>query len=679
MRQTYKGKKKPLHYYLWAPINQYVPLTHKAFPIRPPVFSPECLKWVLRPCRGNARRPLLKPCTYWAPMHIRRPECGYVPKQQYKMVNYRTPMFIPGNCPCVWPCTRRFDHIQRCRIKVEKHEQKMDRMDMAGDPALDTVLKIQENYAYQLCRSMSLAMSSNTLLPIGWIPIRVENLKPNQQITSGRNYYGISKRETGNETSKVIPKIKRITLKDKTKHKRGHHHHHKHHHHRHHHHDELKKHTLPDELEVDQNILQRKKRDIDNGIDDNGDGEQGVLFISFDPETHDDDPDESENVDGNGGGNGGGSPREGGNNAGYVGKRCPMWHYKSCGRSLPPEDLVSAEGDHEKPGTSIETDTVEDEEETEYFRRKRRVRVRREEDDVDPSVAASLTFSFDEGRSYKEGEGSFETEDPIESGISSEGGEGGVDGGSGSPSKKNSSDANGGGAREICNEWYVTEEDCMPETPVTDTKGTAGRNAYDDKEVVKDICPGGADFPCFLRRKKRDTSEDILLIGQQPHLRPFTNHNNYGPFKKHEKEKQHNKRTRRSEDDKESVSVESSSHSSSIENDDDYDSYESHLRRQKKSEMDSRKIFVNRIRFRKDTSCRCDWPCLPFYDAINKCYDDNGRLLVNSAGKPVVIHRSYRKYQRDPVVCINFADSDEIFCKIKSNPVRNSQRIVPYV
>ncbi len=46
--QGVTGQKR---YFLWAPINQYVPLLRKAFPIRPPIFAPECLKFVLMHCR----------------------------------------------------------------------------------------------------------------------------------------------------------------------------------------------------------------------------------------------------------------------------------------------------------------------------------------------------------------------------------------------------------------------------------------------------------------------------------------------------------------------------------------------------------------------------------------------------------------------------------------------------
>lgn len=50
-KQGVSGGLKPIRYFLWAPINQYVPLLRKAFPIRPPIFAPECLKFVLMHCR----------------------------------------------------------------------------------------------------------------------------------------------------------------------------------------------------------------------------------------------------------------------------------------------------------------------------------------------------------------------------------------------------------------------------------------------------------------------------------------------------------------------------------------------------------------------------------------------------------------------------------------------------
>lgn len=61
----------------------------------------------------------------------------------------------------------------------------------------------------------------------------------------------------------------------------------------------------------------------------------------------------------------------------------------------------------------------------------------------------------------------------------------------------------------------------------------------------------------------------------------------------------------------------------------------------------------------------CDWPCLPFFDKVNKCYDEKGNVIVDQMGWNKIGMRSFRKDQRDPVTCMNFVETDEIFCKIK--------------
>lgn len=119
------------------------------------------------------RAPILYPCTYWAPMPIRRPECGWNPNKVSKLVNYRPSHFKPGNCPCVWPCTRHFDPIQRCRL-TNKETLEPDLIHSNGEPWSGSDIIIQDILVAQLCRAMKLSMTVDKTIHIGWTPIRVD-------------------------------------------------------------------------------------------------------------------------------------------------------------------------------------------------------------------------------------------------------------------------------------------------------------------------------------------------------------------------------------------------------------------------------------------------------------------------------------------------------------------------
>lgn len=107
-------------------------------------------------------------------MPIKRPECGFNPSAQSHIVNYRLPEFVPGKCPCTWPCTERFDPIQRCRVTLNETEKVLDPIHSDGEPKNGREIIMQDYLALQLCRGMKLALTVDTTIPIGWVPIRVD-------------------------------------------------------------------------------------------------------------------------------------------------------------------------------------------------------------------------------------------------------------------------------------------------------------------------------------------------------------------------------------------------------------------------------------------------------------------------------------------------------------------------
>lgn len=107
-------------------------------------------------------------------MPIKRPECGFNPNAQSHIVNYRLPEYVPGNCPCTWPCIERFDPIQRCRVTLNESERTMDPIHSDGEPMNGREIVMQDYLAAQLCRGMKLALTVDTPVPIGWVPIRVD-------------------------------------------------------------------------------------------------------------------------------------------------------------------------------------------------------------------------------------------------------------------------------------------------------------------------------------------------------------------------------------------------------------------------------------------------------------------------------------------------------------------------
>ncbi|XP_035704683.1 uncharacterized protein LOC118434693 [Folsomia candida] len=69
--------------------------------------------------------------------------------------------------------------------------------------------------------------------------------------------------------------------------------------------------------------------------------------------------------------------------------------------------------------------------------------------------------------------------------------------------------------------------------------------------------------------------------------------------------------------------------------------------------------------YEKGPGCNCDWPCLPFFDHINKCYNDRGKLLVDANGKPIILPRRFSRTQKQLVLCLSYLEKDEIDCFVK--------------
>lgn len=133
---------------------------------------------------------------------------------------------------------------------------------------------------------------------------------------------------------------------------------------------------------------------------------------------------------------------------------------------------------------------------------------------------------------------------------------------------------------------------------------------------MKDLCPGSPDkFPCFLRRK-RAVNDEV-----------------------------------QDKDEKKERKREAVANAAIVSNSELSDS--------------NAPFIINKILIQPDPGCMCDWPCLPFFDKVNKCYDEKGNVIVDQMGRNKIGMRSFRKDQRDPVTCMNFVETDEIFCKIK--------------
>jgi hypothetical protein len=67
----------------------------------------------------------------------------------------------------------------------------------------------------------------------------------------------------------------------------------------------------------------------------------------------------------------------------------------------------------------------------------------------------------------------------------------------------------------------------------------------------------------------------------------------------------------------------------------------------------------------KGPGCNCDWPCLPFFDSINRCYNKFGDLLLDSNGQPIILPRRFSNTQKKLVLCLSYLEKDEIDCFIK--------------
>ncbi len=64
--------------------------------------------------------------------------------------------------------------------------------------------------------------------------------------------------------------------------------------------------------------------------------------------------------------------------------------------------------------------------------------------------------------------------------------------------------------------------------------------------------------------------------------------------------------------------------------------------------------------------CNCDYPCLPFFDPINKCYNANGDILVDGNRNPIILPRRFTQTQKQLVLCLSYLDKDDIDCFIKN-------------
>jgi len=75
----------------------------------------------------------------------------------------------------------------------------------------------------------------------------------------------------------------------------------------------------------------------------------------------------------------------------------------------------------------------------------------------------------------------------------------------------------------------------------------------------------------------------------------------------------------------------------------------------------------DKFRFTKTKECPCDWPCLPFFAAINTCYDTDGKVLMDKYGRKVVPPTVPLRpnNERGFVSCLSFMDRDTISCSIK--------------
>jgi hypothetical protein len=70
----------------------------------------------------------------------------------------------------------------------------------------------------------------------------------------------------------------------------------------------------------------------------------------------------------------------------------------------------------------------------------------------------------------------------------------------------------------------------------------------------------------------------------------------------------------------------------------------------------------------KTKDCNCDWPCVPFFEAFNRCYDTTGAVLVDDKGRNVILYSKVIPHKVEPFIkCSAFVEKNEIKCSIKGN------------
>lgn len=75
---------------------------------------------------------------------------------------------------------------------------------------------------------------------------------------------------------------------------------------------------------------------------------------------------------------------------------------------------------------------------------------------------------------------------------------------------------------------------------------------------------------------------------------------------------------------------------------------------------------TDKLLMKSDISCQCDWPCMPVFDRINRCYDATGNMRDNEMSASARYMNKSQLSQSGLVVCIQFQETYEISCKINS-------------